>query len=1767
MTNIPETIEPYKYESLGDIREAHARLLDILDQKFDKSASQIDEAGAILTMESEIRGFLEAGAASGYCLDVIEDRIACQALLDYWVSNLVRAGLEIDKVHLALFDPEQLPILPDEPYPYVGLKAFEEKENYIFFGRAADIEAIAEKIREVPLVAVLGASGSGKSSLVMGGVIPYLKKTNEIKFRYIPPFTPGNAALFHLVSAVRSLGSGIEKSIESDVQRLLEDPSYMVELISDEDLRPALIVIDQFEELFTLSENSGDIAHFAKCLTCVLDNQNGHRIILTVREEFNDQLVVLTELENYLKPGTRYFMRPMGYEDLRGAIEGPANLVNLQFQPGIVDDIVQKVLGQPAVLPLLQFTLRCLWEKRNRNRITWEIYKDVCDYQAEDKPYGPLQALSRSADDFYNHFAEEDQDEIRRILLEMILVNELLEAYRQPVIENQLLAAGKANTTRVLKFLAQADYINIKPGATPRERIIEIKHESLIRNWKRLVDWIAEKRESLKQRLAITQAAKRWADVGRPTEGLLTGWQLQYAKQITGFSDLELEYIEASEEAINQEQARKEKKRKRKFFLLKVLMIASILIVGCLWAWDHFFWQEYKKTWGILDELTQLSPEDREKFTENRLDNLAIYLWKRNDKDAIKKLLDILFKADQRGLFEPEFYPVSTWQAMEEGIQGISSKQESSIVSLHIPQKIPVHVGLMQKLWRDFVKIEWEYNIPIPASLNVVQSNDDVSLMQLKIEQWGIPDSQKKDDLSSINRRDSQLKTLAKTSVPIATVETEKTEQLIDINSFVQRIKTFSLPIKDYDKRTIFIHDSKFKDSPDIKILFFNFANTNGVGKDIKSIGDGWLQVPRWIIPLLKVADIKDYYPPETILLFDILDKLRTKQKFYSDGFISLLIAYQSLSTPNTVEMACQAVGGWQNLIASIKERFIEKERPVTHLFYELENVADSAMHSASTGSVNCRNELLVTQAKKIEIIDFNRQVYESLQGAYKQMENQIQVHFSQDLWPIITQENQLSKDVQRRHDDLRLRLLQENGYYKLPSVKFVPDKAMPPHHFTIEFFPKVVSLKFEAKPDRELDDIFQELERSGCLMGLCIDLEEAARLRAELPQDLQQWLSSKNFDLVKLKWLLRETLVKGSSNRVNDDTSMDEAPPASAGLVHFSWQMRSLVFWVNVCSPSDYACLGEGLRKTQQARLMLKSEAENSQKIPTEIPGIEALIHGKLTQAGDVFQRWLAKTNRIDAEDKFVQAYSKVVPSIEYLAFNEVCNPVPGKFRDQEYLVNTAGMPEKINEFMADYQESLLSDHKRRMTLCQISSELAQGNEIERWKKTVETLLTENDNWSREERYWLYYLALKTHLKSDDSKFKAPPPHLEKISTFLLSALTSFPERQADLSFDELLKLCNEPNAGAWCLDMLRPIPRVKKNSHWIPYQLAYELSQRNRKSAKDALTLLNQARRNLYHLEKGLRETQLAYLTYTRGLANYTLGSFGNRENYLLAIKEFNLAAKLGSNSKSKFKPVDANYSLVQVLLNSGDLSGAEKIAQTLSDDPNDQDLLEENKISLLLQKGKFDEVFDRLKSKSDEDSLFNLSLARMLSQKPIDLDKLDNDIKQFNATSHQYRDYIRLLNYWTLVRMEKHDEAKNILIERWHDIDPSSWQVRLLPDRGDYMSVWREMLIGYFIDKVTEQDFADLLEGFEIQGDFNSSPLANAEQSRQGFLCEWFFYKALRQWTFDFDNQKLETSLNKVIDTGQIALLEYSMAKDLIKRIDNGENFKIKVDLSAP
>jgi hypothetical protein len=221
------------FESASELREAHTRLLEALDRQLGQDGSEAEELGALKSIAAQIRQFLERGVATGVYCEEIKARTDCQVLMDYWVSSLSQAGLQVSGVRLARFDGGKLPDLKDKPCPYVGLEAFRDQE--FFFGREADTQTALEQVRISPLVLVFGASGSGKLSLVMGGVLPALAvQETPPALWIIPPFVAGIAVLDLLIALVSSavqFYDGLAPQTRDEVQRFLLELVRVDELL------------------------------------------------------------------------------------------------------------------------------------------------------------------------------------------------------------------------------------------------------------------------------------------------------------------------------------------------------------------------------------------------------------------------------------------------------------------------------------------------------------------------------------------------------------------------------------------------------------------------------------------------------------------------------------------------------------------------------------------------------------------------------------------------------------------------------------------------------------------------------------------------------------------------------------------------------------------------------------------------------------------------------------------------------------------------------------------------------------------------------------------------------------------------------------------------------------------------------------------------------------------------------------------------------------------------------------------------------------------------------------------------------------------------------------------------------------------------------------------------------------------------------------------------------------------------------------------------
>ena len=560
-----------RFPSLAALREANNDLL---------KRHREHDTPSLLT---DIEQFMAKGQAAGAVIDDDEDRWTAQSILDYWGSLLYRAGHEPPDATLIEFDPMLAPALDDSLCPYMGLDAFRQDTHAFFFGRQRLIDRLIHHLESHRFLIVVGSSGSGKSSLVLGGVLPRLSAgalPDSETWRYYDPMVPGSDPLMALARRLQPNNQPNNQLnnqasapwISQQIEGFKDEDDYLMQLVNHLTPHPAVLVVDQFEEVFTLCRDEAMRTAFINNLLTLAQAPNArHTLILTMRTDFESQLVrnpqLLALFEQF-----HFRVTALDSNELHETIAKPAELVGLKFEDGLVDALASDVLGEPAALPLLQFTLLQLWSNRERNRVTWEAYRRLG---------GGRLALAKSADQFYEGLIPEEQQTVKRILLSMVRPTEGLEVTSNRILRQDLYRSGEAGDRidRVLTKLTQARLIRLTEGVNPEDTQVEVAHEAIIRNWPRLIDWLEDERTKLRERYRLTDAANKWESKSRDNSLLARGTLLQEFQHYTHLNKLETEFIDRSQES--------EKRKKIFWTALLTLFLGLLSLVVSIAFWSN----------------------------------------------------------------------------------------------------------------------------------------------------------------------------------------------------------------------------------------------------------------------------------------------------------------------------------------------------------------------------------------------------------------------------------------------------------------------------------------------------------------------------------------------------------------------------------------------------------------------------------------------------------------------------------------------------------------------------------------------------------------------------------------------------------------------------------------------------------------------------------------------------------------------------------------------------------------------------------------------------------------------------------------------------------------------------------------------------------------------------------------------------------------------------------------------------------------------------
>jgi len=458
--------------------------------------------------------------------------------------------------------------------PYLGLAPYQPEDADRFFGREQLVAELLDRLARRRFLAVFGPSGSGKSSLLRAGLLPAVR-TGRLPGGHAWPtalLTPGAHPLEELaihLGALQGLPSGaLAADLAARPANL--DLAIRQALVREPPTTHLLIVVDQFEEVFTACAAESERAKFIEALLRAVGGPRSRaRVVLGVRADFYGRCAEHPALVAALRD-SELLIGPMTGEEFRAVIKGPAARAGLTVEPALVAAVLADAGSQPGALPMVSHALRETWQTRKGPELTLAVYQETG---------GVHGAVAQTAERVYHGLSVAQQRIAREILLALTAFGEGTEDTKRRITLDELLAGGDAaETTAVVEQLAANRLITIA------ERTVEVAHEALIRNWPRLRQWVSDDgRERMRVRRQLAQAATEWDALGREAGSLYRGarlaaaqeWAQQHAVELTA---LQRAFLQASLRSHKDELQAARRRNRRLRGLVALLAVLALLV-------------------------------------------------------------------------------------------------------------------------------------------------------------------------------------------------------------------------------------------------------------------------------------------------------------------------------------------------------------------------------------------------------------------------------------------------------------------------------------------------------------------------------------------------------------------------------------------------------------------------------------------------------------------------------------------------------------------------------------------------------------------------------------------------------------------------------------------------------------------------------------------------------------------------------------------------------------------------------------------------------------------------------------------------------------------------------------------------------------------------------------------------------------------------------------------------------------------------------------
>ena len=513
--------------------------------------------------------------------------------------------------------------------PYRGLFAFQETDAALFFGREPVIQTLVTAVKRQPLVAVVGASGSGKSSVVFAGLVPHLRQDASLQWQMIS-FRPGKDPFEALAVALlphqrtqptahSPLSTEIDRRL-AELELAIASPPHHHDALPNpyrDSLCPLrcrspipkvedalgspptrlVLIIDQFEELYTQTPIA-DQQPFLDQLLEAMRSVPGFTLVVTLRADFYGYALSYRPWSDALQ-GAVQNLGSMNREELQAAIERPAAARGVKLEDGLTQRLLNEVWGQPGRLPLLEFALTQLWAKQQRGWLT---------HQADREIGGVAAALANHAEAVYADLSASDQQRAQRLFMQLVQLGEETEATRRLATRDEIQEANWDLVTQ----LADARLVVTNRHESSQSETVEIVHEALIKSWERLTQWLQTDGDFRRWQEQLRAARRQWAH-GQDDGALLHGkplidaidWQQNRALDL---SLGDIDFIQRSLALRDREGQKLQRRRQLTLLGLITGLVGALALSGMtLWQWRN----------SVIGEIQVLSAFSEATFTTN----------------------------------------------------------------------------------------------------------------------------------------------------------------------------------------------------------------------------------------------------------------------------------------------------------------------------------------------------------------------------------------------------------------------------------------------------------------------------------------------------------------------------------------------------------------------------------------------------------------------------------------------------------------------------------------------------------------------------------------------------------------------------------------------------------------------------------------------------------------------------------------------------------------------------------------------------------------------------------------------------------------------------------------------------------------------------------------------------------------------------------------------------------------------------------------------